>query len=94
MVNREQILNRIRPFYESRLIKVLIGLRRSGKSVLLRQIMEELTANGVEESQIIYLNFEDFQYAFIMDAGQLYQYVCDQRKTNRSIISFLMKSRW
>ncbi len=88
MVNREQILNRIRPFYESELIKVLIGLRRSGKSVLLRQIMEELTANGVEESQIIYLNFEDFQYAFIMDAGQLYQYVCDQRKNEQKYYLF------
>lgn len=88
VVNREQILNRIRPFYESELIKVLIGLRRSGKSVLLRQIMEELTANGVEESQIIYLNFEDFQYAFIMDAGQLYQYVCDQRKNEQKYYLF------
>ncbi len=42
MVIREQILNRIRPFYDSELIKVLIGLRRSGKSVILLQIMDEL----------------------------------------------------
>lgn len=88
MVSREQILNRIRPFYESELIKVLIGLRRSGKSVLLRQIMEELTANGVEESQIIYINFEDFQYSFITNAEQLYQYVCDQRKNERKYYLF------
>lgn len=88
MVSREQILTRIRPFYNSELIKVLIGLRRSGKSVLLRQIMEELQENGVEESQIIYINFEDFQYSFITDAGQLYQYVCDRRKNEQKYYLF------
>ena len=78
MIIREQILNKIRPFYDSELIKVLIGLRRSGKSVILRQIMDELTENGVEESQIIYINFEDFQYSYITDAEKLYQYICEQ----------------
>ena len=75
MVSREQILNRIRPFYESELIKVLIGLRRSGK-------------DGVEESQIIYMNFEDFQYSDIVDAGQLYRYVCEQRKNEKKYYLF------
>lgn len=88
MVIREQILNRIRPFYESELIKVLIGLRRSGKSVILRQIMEELKENGVAESQMIYMNFEDFQYSHITGAGQLYQYVCEQRKNEKKYYLF------
>lgn len=88
MVIREQILNRIRPFYDSELIKVLIGLRRSGKSVILRQIMDELKADGVEESQIIYINFEDFQYSFITDAEQLYQYICEQRKNEKKYYLF------
>lgn len=88
MVNRKQILHRIRPFYESELIKVLIGLRRSGKSVILRQIMEELKEKGVEESQIIYMNFEDFQYSSITDAEQLYQYVCEQRKNEKKYYLF------
>lgn len=88
MVIREQILNRIRPFYDSDLIKVLIGLRRSGKSVILRQIMDELKANGVAESQIIDINFEDFQYSFITDAEQLYQYICEQRKNEKKYYLF------
>lgn len=88
MVIREQILNRIRPFYESELIKVLIGLRRSGKSVILRQIMEELKESGIEESQIIYVNFEDFQYSYITDAEQLYRYVCDRRKNENKYYLF------
>ena len=88
MVIREQILNRIRPFYDSELIKVLIGLRRSGKSVILLQIMDELKKNGVEESQIIYINFEDFQYSFIANAEQLYQYICEQRKNEKKYYLF------
>lgn len=88
MVIREQILNRIRPFYDSDLIKVLIGLRRSGKSVILRQIMDELKIKGVEDAQIIYINFEDFQYSFITNAEQLYQYICGRRKNERKYYLF------
>ena len=46
MIKRENILKRIRPFYDNELIKVLVGLRRSGKSVLLHQIMDELLQAG------------------------------------------------
>ncbi len=88
MVIREQILRKIRPFYDSELIKVLIGLRRSGKSVLLRQIMDELVKSGVEESLIIYMNFEDFQYSSITNAEQLYQYICDRRKKEEKYYLF------
>ena len=45
MVIRERYLKLIRPFYEQELIKVLIGIRRSGKSVILKQIMDELKEN-------------------------------------------------
>ena len=72
MIKREEILKRIRPFYNNELIKVLIGLRRSGKSVLLHQIIEELLECGVDQEQIIYMNFEDFQYSFITGAQDLY----------------------
>ncbi|MBD5488452.1 MAG: ATP-binding protein [Lachnospiraceae bacterium] len=88
MIIREKILKKIRPFYDSELIKVLIGLRRSGKSVLLQQIMDELIENDVEASQIIYINFEDFQYSFITGAEQLYKYICDQRKNERKYYMF------
>lgn len=88
MIKREQILRRIRPFYDSELIKVLVGLRRSGKSVLLRQIMEELKQNGVGEEQIIYINFEDFQYSHITDAEKLYHYICERRKSEEKYYLF------
>ncbi|MBO7593543.1 MAG: ATP-binding protein [Salinivirgaceae bacterium] len=56
MINREKYIAQIRPFYESDLIKVITGIRRCGKSVVLEQIKNELAAQG---KRIIYLNFED-----------------------------------
>lgn len=66
-------MKRIRPFYESDLIKLLIGIRRSGKSVLLRQIEAELIKGGVDPLQIISLNFEDLSYSFIKSETDLNQ---------------------
>ena len=88
MIKREAILKRIRPFYENELIKVLIGLRRSGKSVLLHQIMEELEANGVNKERIIYMNFEDFQYSEITNAKKLYDFVCEKKKSEEKYYLF------
>ena len=56
MIIRERYISQIRPFYESDLIKVITGIRRCGKSVVLEQIKNELVAQGKE---ILYLNFED-----------------------------------
>lgn len=88
MIKRENILKRIRPFYENELIKVLIGLRRSGKSVLMHQIIDELTEGGVDKEQIIYINFEDFQYSFITSAQKLYDYIAERRKNEKKYYLF------
>ncbi len=56
MLKREKYLKNIRPFYEQDLVKVIIGIRRCGKSVILTQIIDELRQKGVKESQIIYIN--------------------------------------
>ncbi|MCL2367332.1 MAG: ATPase, partial [Oscillospiraceae bacterium] len=53
MIKREAYMNRIRPFIGNDLIKVLTGLRRSGKSVMLELIQGELLEQGVFESQFI-----------------------------------------
>ncbi len=79
MVKRERYLKRIRPFYESELIKVLIGIRRCGKSVLLRQIIGEMKEKGIRDEQIIYMNFEDFKFSGIRTAQALYDYVVERR---------------
>ncbi len=75
MVKRELYLKRIRPFYQSEMVKVITGIRRCGKSTIMRQIMEEIKAEGVDENHIIYVNFEDYQYRKISNADALYEYV-------------------
>ena len=66
MIIREKYLSKIRPFYDQDLIKVITGIRRCGKSVVLKQIINELKTNGVEEEQIIYLNFE-FEHSYYLE---------------------------
>ena len=75
MIIRERYLREIRPFYNQELIKVLIGIRRSGKSVILTQIMNELQADGIDEKHIIYINFEDFDFDEYTDPKKLHTYV-------------------
>ena len=59
MIKREIYLKRIRPFYESEMVKVITGIRRCGKSTIMRQIIEEIQENGVGEDHIIYINFQE-----------------------------------
>ena len=59
MLKREKYLSRIRPYYESDLIKSIAGIRRCGKSTILTQIMEELSRR-ISDDQIIFYDFEDF----------------------------------
>lgn len=75
MVKRELWLKQIRPFYENELIKVLIGIRRCGKSIILNQIKEEILSAGVDESHIIFINFEDLSYSFIKDELDLNNFI-------------------
>lgn len=82
MIIREKNLKEIRPFYDEDLIKVITGIRRSGKSVLLNQIKEELYEK-VEESHVIYINFEDVTYADIEDFKDLNNYVIDKIKDDK-----------
>ena len=56
MILREHYIEKIREFYDSDLIKIITGIRRSGKSIILSQIREEICKNT---DNIIYLNFED-----------------------------------
>lgn len=75
MVIRKRYLKQIRPFYDQDLIKVLIGIRRSGKSVILNQIIDELREKGIDDKHIIYINFEDFDYDEYTDPKKLNDYV-------------------
>lgn len=75
MIQRTKYLNKIIPFINKPLIKALIGVRRSGKTVLLTQIKEYLLQNGTNNNQIVYINFESFAYKKYLDGSILYDHV-------------------
>lgn len=64
-------MSRIRPFINTDLVKVMTGIRRCGKSVMLELIKEELLQSGVNKSQFISINFEDMSYAHLQTAKAL-----------------------
>lgn len=68
MIIREKYLAQVRPFYNKDLIKVITGFRRSGKSVLLQQIRDEL---GPPDDQVLMINFENHLYADLQENKQL-----------------------
>ena len=75
MLKREMYLSRIRGFYDSDLIKILVGIRRCGKSVILKQIMDELKEKKVNEKHIIYINFELIEFEELQDYKKLNTYI-------------------
>lgn len=77
-LKRELYLSRIRPFYESDLIKILVGIRRCGKSVILEQIAEELIASGISKDNLIFVRFELLEFSHIKDARSLVDHVRSQ----------------
>ena len=72
MIKRETYMRRIRPFIGSELVKVMTGIRRCGKSVMLELIKEELKNSSVPEANIISINFEDMRYAHLLTAKALH----------------------
>ena len=78
MIKRELYMSRIRPFIGNDLVKVLTGIRRSGKSVMLDLIKEELVANGVRKDQFISINFENMSNACLCTAAALHDEILKQ----------------
>ena len=89
MLKREMYLSRIRGFYESDLIKILVGIRRCGKSVILKQIMNELREKSVDENHIIYINFELIEFEKLQDYKKLNVYIKEKIVDNNKYYVFL-----
>ena len=90
MLIREKYLSKIRSFYHTEsLIKIIYGMRRSGKSVILKQIMDEIMKSGVSEDNVIYINFESLKYDFIKNAKDLYNYIESLRLNKNKYYVFL-----
>lgn len=89
MLKREMYLSRIRGFYESDLVKILVGIRRCGKSVILKQIMNELKEKGIDEEHIIYVNFEFIEFEELQDYKKLNTYIKEKIVDDNKYYVFL-----
>lgn len=89
MIKRELYLSKIRPFYDSDLIKVIVGIRRAGKSTIMMQIIDELKDKNISEEQIIYINFEYKEFSFIRNDDDLYSYIKSFIKNDSKYYIFL-----
>ena len=75
MIQRELYLQKIRPFIEKPFVKVLTGIRRCGKSSILTMVKEELQNSGIAPQNILYINFENLDFADLDTAEKLHDYV-------------------
>ena len=90
MIKREIYIEKIREFYnETSLIKIIYGLRRSGKSVILTQIIDEIKQKGIDDEHILYINFESLDFSEITNAKQLDAYIKNKVKDEKIYYIFL-----
>lgn len=89
LIPREEYLNKLIAFKDKQLIKIVTGIRRCGKSTLLELYQEWLKEQGVEEKQIITINFEDMDYEELTDYKKLYEYIKERLVENKMTYIFL-----
>ncbi len=82
MIKRKKYLDTLEAFVDNvEFIKVITGMRRTGKSTLMNQIVEGLIERGITDEKIIKINFESLQYEHLRNYRKLYEYVLDKVKT-------------
>lgn len=81
MINRKLYMNRIKPFINKDLIKVITGIRRCGKSVMLQTIQKELLNSGIKKEVIFSYNFESMAFSHLCTAESLYKHVMDSTRS-------------
>ena len=89
MISRENYLQQLIQFKDSDFIKVITGVRRSGKSVLLMQYRDYLLSQQISAENIIYLNFESFEYQWVKDADDFSQLINEKLKGSESKVYLL-----
>ena len=89
MYKRKLHLNRIRKFIDKPIIKIVVGMRRVGKSYFLRLIMDELMQNGVTDDQIIYLNFDSLEFDHLRNYQALNECIVERSRGNKKRYLFI-----
>ena len=98
MISRNKYFNQIEPFIDKPMIKVLTGIRRSGKSTLLSLLQNALLEREINANQIIYINFESMKYLELRTSKALYDYIMSSAKPESKVYLFFdeiqLVSRW
>ncbi|MDR3294134.1 MAG: ATP-binding protein [Clostridiales bacterium] len=81
MIIRKNYIEKIKPFIDKNLIKVLIGIRRSGKTVLLSQLRDVLIERGVAKENIVSINLESLQNRAFCDGLKLYDFILEKSRS-------------
>ncbi len=89
MIIRNEYLSELQSFREKKLIKVITGIRRCGKSTLLLQYIDTLKRSGIKDNQIIHINFEALEYEDLLDYRKLYDYIKQRLRPNEYTYVFL-----
>lgn len=89
MIKRTEYLHRLISWRDERVIKVVTGIRRCGKSTLLKQYQEYLNNCGVSPEQILSINFEELEYEHLLDYKALYAYICERLCPDKMTYIFL-----
>lgn len=89
MVIRQEYLNKLISWKDEKVIKVVTGIRRCGKSTLLQQYQSYLKDNGIADEQIISLNFEELENESLLDYRALYDYIKEKLNKDKPTYIFL-----
>lgn len=90
MYVRQKYINRIIPFIDKPVIKIITGIRRSGKSTIMIQLLNHLKDSGVNSEKIIYINMESLDNSRFLDIHELHKFVREQKiKTGGKIYLFI-----
>ena len=89
MVLRNEYLEKLRSWKDEQVIKVVTGIRRCGKSTLLKQYQELLKQEGIQEAQVISINFEELEFEELLDYKKLYAYIKERMQPNQKNYIFL-----
>ena len=89
IIYREQYINKLISLKDKKIIKVLTGIRRAGKSTILQEFKEYLLKNGVDKKNIVFINLDDKSYRHLLDSNELHDYILSNIDLNKKNYIFL-----
>lgn len=88
-IYRKEYMEKLNSYKDKKIIKVLTGIRRSGKSTILNEFKEQLIKEGISEKDIIAINFDDRSNKELLESDVLHEYILEKSKNNKKTYLFL-----